>query len=579
MNCNRFKRFILPCLAMAGTLALTGCMDDDYDFDQVDMTVGIGGDGLSLPVNSTDTIKLEDVLELDGSECVVVRDNGDYVFEQSGNNAAPAHPMIDPITVSQDGAPEAGEITVSAVPAAGGGHYEVTADGRAQTFRYTGDKPKEVLSLTSVGVNGNVSFTVNFPSGLRRAVPTIDRLTVTLPAYMQLGESAPTADGHTLVYTNVSTSRSFTVNVPVSRLNFTSGGQGNDRLVIDGDQIVMTGDINVALSATASTANGVSGSVITSSMHMDAFTITEAYGRFNPDIDLDDLGNVEITGVPDFLTDGDVRVDLYNPMILLTIANDMPIGGIINGIITSYKGGISLVSIPVDGIKVNPSGTTRVCICRRADGVDAGEYDQVLPVSNLSELIATIPDNITFDAEATANSETDGHFELGHSYTVQPEYRVEAPITFDESARIVYKDTVDGWNDDIKDFELADNSYITMGATIENRVPAYLDLQVSAVDVDGNVMPDTEVAVEVSTTVLASADGEKSSETPLTVNIKQNGEGALKRLDGLLFHIVARASEDGQNSVVGTTLNAKKHFIIARDINVKLVGKIIGDFN
>ena len=60
---------------------MTGCMDDGYDFNEVDMTVGIGGDGLSLPVSSTDTIKLEDVLELDGSESVVVKDNGDYVFE------------------------------------------------------------------------------------------------------------------------------------------------------------------------------------------------------------------------------------------------------------------------------------------------------------------------------------------------------------------------------------------------------------------------------------------------------------------------------------------------------------------
>lgn len=80
---------------------MTGCMDDGYDFNEVDMTVGIGGDGLSLPVSSTDTIKLEDVLELDGSESVVVKDNGDYVFEQTGDDVAPVHPAIDPIVVSQ----------------------------------------------------------------------------------------------------------------------------------------------------------------------------------------------------------------------------------------------------------------------------------------------------------------------------------------------------------------------------------------------------------------------------------------------------------------------------------------------
>jgi len=41
----------------------------------------------------------------------------------------------------------------------------------------------------------------------------------------------------------------------------------------------------------------------------------------------------------------------------------------------------------------------------------------------------------------------------------------------------------------------------------------------------------------------------------------------------------AQSSEGGKNPVTGQTLNARKHFLIARDITVKLVGKIIGDFN
>lgn len=579
MNCNRLKKVILPCVVLAGTLALTGCMDDGYDFNEVDMTVGIGGDGLSLPVSSTDTIKLEDVLELDGSESVVVKDNGDYVFEQTGDDVAPVHPAIDPIVVSQAGAPEAGEIVISAVPAVGGGYYEITAGGRAQSFTYTGSKPDEVLSLTSVGVDGAISFTVEFPRELSQAVPTVDRLTVTLPSYMQLDNAGQGTDGHTLVYIDVPTTASLTVDVPISSLDFTVSGQGNDRLAIEGDRIVMAGDIRVDVSATASTAAGVDGSRITSSMRMDDITVTSAYGKFNPDIDLNELGNVEITGVPDFLTDGNVVVDLYNPQILLTVTNDMAIGGVINGVITSHKEGNDPVSIPVNGINVKPSGTTNVCICRRAEAVDATLYDQVLPIANLSDLISTIPDNITFDAEATADSKTDGSFDFGKQYTIQPNYRIEAPITFDADARIVYKDTLDGWNDDISDFELAEDSYVSMSATVENRVPAYLDLQVSAVDIDGNVMSENDITVEVSTTVLASADGENSAETPLTVNIRQKSEGAFSRLDGLVFNVEARASEDGQNPVVGKTLNAKKHFIIARDINVKLVGKVIGDFN
>lgn len=148
-----FVAKFLPCVAAAGALALTGCQDDNYDFNEVDMTVGIGGDGLTLPVSSTNVIKLEDVLELDGSECVVVRDNGDYVFTQDGGEATPAHPRIASINVVQSAEPVEGLVEISAVPSTGGTGFDITAGGKAQSFSYSGDLPDEVASLSHVDVN------------------------------------------------------------------------------------------------------------------------------------------------------------------------------------------------------------------------------------------------------------------------------------------------------------------------------------------------------------------------------------------------------------------------------------------
>ncbi len=586
MNYNRFRRIVLPCFALAGALALNSCTDNDYDFNEVDMTVGIGGDGLSLPVSSTAEIKLEDVLELDGSECVKVRENGDYYFEQTGDAVAPVHPNIAPITVSKDGTPQTMSITIHAVAGTPGQPVQVTADGEAVSFSYSGSKPEEVIELERVGVNGSMTFTVNFPRALRRAVSSISRMTVTLPSYMELGSvsttAAHTVSGNEIVFTNVPTSRNLTVTVNLAGLSFNGGNNATGTIAVNGSRIDMTGNIQVSMSATvdagASTA-GLDGSTITSNLQMPDITINSAYGRFNPQIDLNDLGNTEITGVPDFLTDGDVRVDLYNPQILITISNDMEIGGTINGVITAYKDGAATASIRVEGIEVNPNGTSKICICRRENDIDKSQYTQVIGISNLSDLIMTIPDNIKFDAEATADSETPGNFEFGKQYTIKPVYSVEAPITFDENACIVYKDTLDGWHDDIDDLNLSEDAYISMTATIENRVPAFLNLTVNPIDADGNIMPESDITVEVSTTVLASGDGETPSETPLEVIIRQHSDDALSRLDGLTFKIEASASEEGHDPVTKVTLNAKTHTLVARDINVKLVGKVIGDFN
>lgn len=79
---------------------MASCVNSDYDFNEVDATMGFGGEGLELPGSSTDTIKLADVLDLGDDDCVKVRPNGDYVFEQVGDNVEPAQPEIAPISVT-----------------------------------------------------------------------------------------------------------------------------------------------------------------------------------------------------------------------------------------------------------------------------------------------------------------------------------------------------------------------------------------------------------------------------------------------------------------------------------------------
>ena len=492
--------------------------------------------------------------------------------------ATPAHPRIASINVVQSAEPVEGLVEISAVPSTGGTGFDITAVGKAQSFSYSGDLPDEVASLSHVDVMSTLTFTVNFPASLSSAVTTVRRMSITLPSYMEVEGEQPVSAGNTFVCENVPTGRPFSLDVTLNGLDFSADKQVNGRVAIENGQVVMEGDILVDVEATASTNTGIDGSRLTSSMTMDDITITSATGRFTPEINIDDLGNVEVTGVPDFLSDGRVRVDLYNPQVIITVSNDMAVGGLVDGIIRSYKGSDMLAEVAVPQFQVNPSGTTRVCICRRDEGIDHSLYDVVKTVDNLSDVIETIPERITFEASAQADPSDDGYFEFDHDYTVQPSYTIDAPIMFDKDARIVYKDTLDGWHDDIEDFELADGAYINLAATVENRVPAYLTVDAKAVDIDGNEMDDDEISVVVNTTVAASEDGETPAETALSIDLKQVGEGALKRLDGIVFNIEAAAS-DGNKAVVGKTLNATKHSLVAKDIKVRLVGKIIGDFN
>ena len=577
-------------MTLLGGLALTSCVNSDYDFNEVDATMGFGGEGLELPGSSTDTIKLADVLDLGDDDCVKVRPNGDYVFEQVGDNVEPAQPEIAPISVTQRQSVSY-DIDINVEPAtrSAGDARAVTvvlsADGDMQSFEYDGDKPAEVVDLDYAETDANLSFSLHFPAGLSSVVASLDEISIQMPSFMELSDVSAnigadgswSIDGSRIVFSNITTSRDLTVSARVSRLRFGVSDELGS-LGIDGDKIVLDGRVHVSMNSVATVSGGsIEGLTASSDFAIDDMQITSVTGRFDPEIDLDNLGDVEITGVPDFLTDGNVRVDLYNPQILLTLNSDLNMGGFVCGTLTSWKDGQPIASVTVPEMAVRAGGMTEMCICRNGEGIEGFDVVQVVP--ELSTLIETIPDRITFEGTARADRNQTCEFELGHRYTVQPAYRVEAPIAFAENAQIVYKDTIDEWHEDIEDFELSDNSYITFTANIENRVPAYLTLSAYAIDVDGQRMGDDEIKVEVSNTVIASADGETSSETPLTIRVSQNDGRALSRLDGLVFDVTASASDGGANPVEGMTLNSEKHFLIARDIKIKLVGTLIGDFN
>jgi hypothetical protein len=588
---NYFRKCrLLPAMTLLGGLALASCVNSDYDFNEVDATMGFGGEGLELPGISTDTIKLADVLDLGDDDCVKVRPNGDYVFEQVGDNVEPAQPEIAPISVTQRQSVSY-DIDINVEPAtrSAGDARAVTvvlsADGDMQSFEYDGDKPAEVVDLDYAETDANLSFSLHFPAGLSSVVASLDEISIQMPSFMELSDVSAnigadgswSIDGSRIVFSNITTSRDLTVSARVSRLRFGVSDELGS-LGIDGDKIVLDGRVHVSMNSVATVSGGsIEGLTASSDFAIDDMQITSVTGRFDPEIDLDNLGDVEITGVPDFLTDGNVRVDLYNPQILLTLNSDLNMGGFVGGTLTSWKDGQPIASVTVPEMAVRAGGMTEMCICRNGEGIEGFDVVQVVP--ELSTLIETIPDRITFEGTARADRNQTCEFELGHRYTVQPAYRVEAPIAFAENAQIVYKDTIDEWHEDIEDFELSDNSYITFTANIENRVPAYLTLSAYAIDVDGQRMGDDEIKVEVSNTVIASADGETSSETPLTIRVSQNDGRALSRLDGLVFDVTASASDGGANPVEGMTLNSEKHFLIARDIKIKLVGTLIGDFN
>ncbi len=599
------KSKMLVCLLSCGLLTLgTGCTDNDFDLSKIDTTIGIGGNGLTLPTNSTENIMLDDFLELNNSDLVSIADNGDYMFHKEGDDCTPAHPNIDKVVVTSQGINNNFKVAVVVPPSAllSGRKLSkrakkidlIKAGGKVAEFEYVGNAPKEIEELTSAGVAAPVTIRVNLSNDLKSFVPKFKELTLQIPSYMHLDITSCSPNSYSydpktgkITLKDVNTASDIVIKGEVTTLDFKATPTTNNKLTFVANKknegkVNMKGEIETSISFDEINANVTS---IPSDLHlsavmsMDDITITSAKGKFNPDIDLGNLGNIEINDVPDFLTGDEVNVNLHNPVIELKIGSDIAVTGKVSGtIVATFDNGKPNCSVDIPKMTIKPNANTRICICKHKEGVDATNYDEVVEVPNLSDIFATIPKTIKFNADASADATQEAEVKLGHQYTITPKYNITAPLAFDAGANISYTDSFDGWNEDIEDCEFAEGTYIELTADIENKLPAYLDVNADAIDVDGNKMSQDLIEVKVSNSIAASTDGVQAKTTPITITLREKKSGMLKKVDGLKYNIKLAAGE-GNDAIVGKTINAYHHTITAKNIKVKLVGKIIADFN
>lgn len=577
-------RLFASLLVMSGFL-VTGCSDSDYDFNNIDATIGIGGDGLELPVSNTDNIKLSEVLDLEENGSVVADASTgfNYVFRQQGNTVNPAHPYINSIMVSRQQS-SSKNITLSLASAARNSRASATLHGEGDVFEfsYEGTKPQEVEELTAAEVSSVINLKVSFQN-LSSWVSKFDKITLTFPSYMKLAVDGKPIQGNIITLYNISTAKELQEKIGIVGLDFTKKDDLGELKIVktSGEKIQLTGKVHMAVETSNFTpGTGVSSASIKNELTMSDIKITSATGKFNPTIDLNTLGSVHISGIPDFLKGGNVVVDLYNPLIYLTINSNLDIEGFVGGTLKSIKNGkvIASVEVPEFGIKSN--GTTRVVICRKADKTEVNSELSAVEVPELSKLVRTMPDEITFQANARANNQKVGTFKLGYrDYEVAPSYSIDSPIAFAEDACIAYTDNLDGWNDDIKDINMADGAYVQLSAQVTSCVPAYLKVEAVPVDVNGNEISKDELEVEITGEIQASADGTTPATSPISVKILQKKPDAFKKLDGLKVVVSGKAKGEGGNTVTGVVLNAEKHTLKLNDIKIKLVGKVISDLN
>ena len=622
----QIKQFLFIGALCAGSAFLTtACVDNSYDLSEdLDLTMGLGSNGLSVPMGNVEKIYLNDILSVD--ESVKLDAANQYYLVEDGTTNFDF--TIDKVTTKVDnptlrtdpGKPALPFNTVCEIlHAAGVSSIPVPADkifsGEAEgtesmDFSVT-DISSDIKAIHSVSFTPlKVSLSLEWfksNAALKFDLKELKEVKITLPSILHVVEGS-VSEGWTLAEGNKLVAHSVAFNGANMKeiVSFMiDQAQLKDRSEIkNGELTIYPENLHITMKGGADFVS--TGSfTMTSNDYMDVrlhikvgtpgannktnVYVTRAKGVFDPLIN-PDVESIDIASeLPDFLQDPEVRVNVSNPTLKFNVypKNNVQIPADVDFYATlhSIKDGQDQVS-PVEFPKYTRlyKNTSNVIYFHQ----DAAPYDptgletdapgkkvQTKKVDNISSLINVLPDRIEVDLGANGADKHirvvgENEVALGQKYSQAVDYTIYVPFEFKNGVTIVYTDETDGMNEDLKDYA-ADG--IQISAEAENTIPLDLKATISAYDMNDKLIPGIQFE-EVDVKAGGGTDATAVT-TALTIKATLTDPNLLKKLDKLEFKINA-ASEATSNA---THKLVSTQYVQLKNVKLKLVGQIVADFN
>ncbi len=627
-----FKHLLVTGMLCAGTtLLFTGCIDDSYDLDKVDLTMKLNTDGLGVKLGNTDLIALADILDED--ETVKTEANGLYYLVKDGTSNF--NVKVDNMTTSFNDtkldmdAPVLQyndvyeQLETAGVPVVDGKPLPIPADfemhGSAegnQKIDFSITDVNDVKEVKTIDLyKSKVALTLteaNHPATLNLGVTRLKNIRLYLPKFLGVTDVAPgweLKEGNVLVYTLNGGTYNYNRNNPEIcsvYLNKVALDQTKNNGKVENGSIELTpAELNIKMTAEQVYFENRAGRELSmnvgdqASVRLDikvpnnVLNISQVTGIFNPAIDPDNERIDVSNDLPDFLQDKEVRIVATNPTIRFHAnMSTLPVGIDMRGTLTAVKengafeNGATTKVVKLDKGVMEMGRDNYVYYCNQGntpydpEGAKAGAAT-VKNTANIGDLITELPDYLEVDLKNNQINVKNEYYtvQLGRDYHVDADYSVFVPFEFDRGLKVVYNDSTESMHSDLKD--LSATGTLEVMADAYNTIPLELLVGLKAVDVDGNELP-----VEFNTAEAHVAPGDGSTYTmngevkqrsgsevmtPIKITAKLDDKDLLSRIDKLCFNIHADAT--GSNKLVST------QYLKLNNIKIKLHAGVIADFN
>lgn len=568
---KRLTNKTFSCAFVLLSSCMLSCVDSEYDLSKdLDMTVTVGGENLTIPASNTKNITLEKIFDLNEESTVKADADGNYALSQTGKGSN-TRVSIEEITIKSSEIALQSARTELNYMMSPSGTLEATVNDKTS---FSIDKRNITTDVTEL-----YSSDVIMPASLRMNIEGSNSLTVKkgfqieFPDYMTITttDQRVKITGSVLTFIqdiNVSQNSALYIPIQVTRIDFESMGTGKG-LVAPG-HLVIADDINISGTSTTTGGSAIQ-MIMDTEIKIDEIQLTQVTAKVNPEINVS-IDPITINNLPDFLKDEQVRIDMTDPKIYLTVSNTSPVEVNFSGVLKSYKGGKLLASVPVGQspnlitIPGNQPDEYIICLHRLNKNVEGA--DASVTVENLNDLIETIPDEIRMDNIEAKASDKRCTIVLGSTYNVKTDYEINAPLQFNEGTNIVYSDVIDNWNKDVKDLSVKE-VVITMDA--QNSIPLTMNMEVKAINKNGTVL--NSISTEVSSQI-AAGTMENAKMTPLEITLKSTDANAFKELDGLKYEVSATSSAETSGKVLN-----KNQYLRLENMTIKIKGGVTVNMN
>ena len=530
---------------------MVSCVDNKYDLDKdIDMTINVGGEHLTIPAGSSDTAYLSKIIEVEEGD-ILQPDATTRVYHLTKKDDIDVEPTtVKEVTISETTTNLSPTEIVNATSSSVEVPATVTTFGDFEAKSNNIDEALKELGALYAKAPVDLILTIDFQKeqSLNFTRVQANKLKIVFPDYIVF-KAEEGIQGHELildgqVLSENGSSYSRTLKVEGYKFSENAGAgkkPNGGTLTIEG-VISMEGEV---------VTSGVSGTGILSLVPktvLREMTANSVTGVIQPEIKAETT-NIELNDLPDFLKDEETRMDITNPVILLRAENQLETPVEVDAVLTPMKGNAQIDGKEVkvgSGYGKTPvvlaSGKNVIALSRTGECTIEGVTSNV-KVEDINNLLETIPDDIEVDLQPVVRNEDYYTAELGRAYEMPSSYEVDVPLSFEQNLNIVYNDSVQDLNKDLNDLDKVILKKANVLLTVDNAIPLKLQLKPENVlikDVYGNELTAVKKTIEEDKQyVTESTDGEKPVTSELVLNLTSEDTAFLSKIDRICFKLTA----------------------------------------